>query len=1227
MNRTELLHQLIQERILFFDGATGTMIQTFSLEEEDFRGDTFQDHPTELKGCNDLLCITRPDVVKEIHRQFLEAGADIIETNTFNANEYSMADYNLQSAVTDINIAAARVACEMAEEYTRKTPDKPRFVAGSIGPTNQTASMSPDVNDPGFRTVSFDDLVRCYAEQTRALIEGGVDILLPETSFDTLNMKAALFAIEQVQEEMGTSLPVIASVTITDKSGRTLSGQTLEAFWISISHANLFAVSINCALGAEDMRPHVQEFAEKAPIPVACYPNAGLPNEFGEYDQTPEEMGDLLRDFCEQGWLNLVGGCCGTRPSHIENIVQQCRDLTPRTVPEVPDYPAFSGLEPFVMYPGANFTMVGERTNVTGSRRFARLIKDGDLDKALSVARQQVENGANVIDINMDEGLIDSVAMMHQFLCLLAAEPDIARVPIMIDSSRFEVLEAGLKVIQGKAIVNSISLKEGEEEFLRQARIVHRYGAAVVVMAFDEDGQADNTERRLEILSRSYKLLTETAGFRPQDIIFDPNVLTVATGMEEHNRYALSFIESTRLLKERFPKAMISGGISNISFSFRGSPRVREAIHAAFLYHAIQAGLDMGIVNAGQLEVYEEVPKDLLQLVEDVLFDRHPEATDALIAYAEQNKGRVKKDDSAKLAWREGTLQERLAHALVKGITDFIEQDTLEALETYNRPLDIIEGPLLDGMNVVGELFGSGKMFLPQVVKSARAMKKAVAVLEPYMEEEAAAAGGKTTRATMVLATVKGDVHDIGKNIVGVVLRCNNYEVIDLGVMVPTNEILAKAKEHNADVIGLSGLITPSLDEMVHVAQEMERQGFKIPLLIGGATTSPKHTAVKIAPVYDSPAVHVRDASKAVGVMGGILGESTKEAYIVEVLESQAKLRESHNRVRNIKRLSYDKARERAPNYEWTEDVPVKPPFLGTRLLDNISLRDIAAFIDWTPFFHTWELRGKYPAILEHETWGEPARELFANAQAMLEQLIEDGSLTAKAVYGYFPANSVGDDILLYSDESREHELMNLHTLRQQRDRANNAPLYALSDFVAPAETGLVDYVGAFAVTAGIGTAELVAKFEADHDDYNSILVKALADRLAEALAEYLHKQVRVECGIESDDDFNNDELIREKYRGIRPAPGYPACPDHTEKPKLFSLLKVEEQIGVSLTEHFAMTPAASVCGWYFNHPESRYFGVNYLGSDQVEQYARRKGMSIKEIERWLSPVLGYDPV
>jgi 5-methyltetrahydrofolate--homocysteine methyltransferase len=1219
------LDAILHRRIAIIDGAMGTMIQERKLDESAYRGRQFAAHKRDLKGCNDLLCITQPQIVEDIHHQFLEAGADIIESNTFNSTSISMADYGLESIVYDLNLAGATVARKAVEAAMRRDPARPRFVAGAVGPTNRTASLSPDVNNPAFRAVMFDELVAAYAEQVRGLMDGGVDLLLLETIFDTLNAKAALFAIDRQFEEQGRRVPVMVSVTITDRSGRTLSGQTVEAFWNSIAHMPLLSVGINCALGAKQMRPYIEELAGIAPVHISCYPNAGLPNAFGGFDETPEIMGADLGDFAANGWLNIVGGCCGTTPAHIAAIAEAVRSLPPRRPVTPEPYTRLSGLEPLTIRPDTNFVNVGERTNVTGSPKFAKLILGGDYDGALTVARQQVEGGAQLIDVNMDEGMLDSKAAMVRFLHLIASEPDIARVPVVIDSSKWEVIEAGLKCVQGKGIVNSISLKEGADSFKEHARLVKRYGAAVVVMAFDEVGQADTVERKVEICTRAYRMLTEEVGFLPQDIIFDPNILTVATGIEEHNSYAVNFIEATRRIKATLPRCKVSGGVSNISFSFRGNDVVREAMHSAFLYHAIRAGLDMGIVNAGQLAVYEEIPKGLLELVEDVLLNRRPDATERLVSFAEtvKQKGKAVVQDDA---WRHGTVEDRLSHALVKGIVEHIEADVEEARRKYPKPLHVIEGPLMAGMNIVGDLFGSGKMFLPQVVKSARVMKKAVAYLLPFMEAEKQAQGGHQFQGKILLATVKGDVHDIGKNIVGVVLGCNNYEVTDLGVMVPCEKILKTARELKADMIGLSGLITPSLDEMVHVAREMTREGFTVPLLIGGATTSKAHTAVKIAPGYEHPVVHVLDASRAVGVVGQLISPDHRAAFAEKTKVDQAQIREAHLGRKGPVLLTLEQARARKCPIEWSAaDLPT-PAFTGVRELDSFPLEQLVPFIDWSPFFHTWELRGRYPTILEDANVGPKAKELLEDARRLLEEIVSRKLLTARAVYGFFRANTVGDDIEVYKDDSRTAVLATFHSLRQQTEKPEGQFNLALADFIAPKSTGLADYLGAFAVTAGVGVEALCERFEKDHDDYNSIMTKALADRLAEAFAERLHKQAREDWGYGRQENLSSEELIRERYRGIRPAPGYPACPDHTEKRTLFDLLQAEKRAGIRLTETFAMYPASSVSGLYFANPEAKYFAVGKLGRDQVLDYQLRKQMDLREVERWLGPNLGYDP-
>lgn len=1219
-----ILSKIVGERILLLDGAMGTMIQRYKLDESDFRGERFKDFHMEVKGNNDLLSITQPGIIEEIHKAYLEAGSDIIETNTFSSNAVSMEDYDMAHLVYELNEASARVAKKAAQEYTRMNPDKPRFVAGALGPTTKTASLSPDVNDPGFRAITFDELVDSYYEQVRGLMAGGVDILLIETVFDTLNCKAALFAIDKYFEVSKTKIPVMVSGTITDASGRTLSGQTVEAFWISISHIDLFSVGLNCALGAQELRPHLKDLAAIADVHISAYPNAGLPNEFGEYDQSPEEMKEYIRDFVHSGFVNIVGGCCGTTPDHIAAMAQAIEGLKPRTKPEKKDLISmYSGLEPVIVREDMNFINVGERTNVTGSRKFARLIKEKNYTDALSVAVQQVEGGAQIIDVNMDEGLLDSKVEMKSFLNMVMSEPDIAKLPIMIDSSKWEVIEEGLKCVQGKCIVNSISLKEGEEEFVRQANLVRRYGAAAVVMAFDEEGQADTISRKVEICKRAYDILTERVGMNPADIVFDPNIFAVATGIEEHNEYAINFIEATRQIKEVCPGAKVSGGVSNISFSFRGNNAVREAMHTAFLYHAIQAGMDMGIVNAGMMEVYEEIPKDLLVLVEDVLFNRTENATEALTAYAEKVKGggKIREKD---LSWRQASVEERLSYSLVKGITEYIDEDTEEARQKYPSPLSVIEGPLMDGMNVVGDLFGEGKMFLPQVVKSARVMKKSVAYLTPYIDAEKVGSGA-SSKGKILMATVKGDVHDIGKNIVGVVLGCNNYEIIDLGVMVPATKILEEARKHNVDIIGLSGLITPSLDEMVFVAKEMQRLDFKMPLLIGGATTSKTHTAVKIDPEYSGPVVHVLDASRAVAVASSLLSEEgdTSSNFIIDVKQSYNRLREQRkNRVSNKRYMTLKEARENKFQIDWDTYSPPVPVVAGMHTFDSIDLKDLVPFIDWTPFFSSWQFKGKYPAIFDDEVIGQEAKKLFDDANDMLAKVIEEKWLEARAVIGLFRAESVGDDIVV--DFSGGD--MILRNLRQQVKKAQGLPSMCLSDFIAPKEANKEDYIGAFAVTAGIGIEPYIKAFEAKHDDYSAIMLKAVADRLAEATAEYMHHKVRVDYWAYSkEENLTNDELIAERYQGIRPAPGYPACPEHTEKETLWRLLSVEEEIGIKLTESMAMYPAASVSGWYFSHPQSKYFGLGQIGKDQVEDYARRKGRSVAEMEKWLAPSLNYD--
>ncbi len=1224
----ELLDQLLAERILVIDGAMGTMVHALKLTEEDVRGSRFAKHPKDLKNFIDVLVLTQPDAIENIHRQYLEAGADIIETNTFGATRIALADFEMQEYCRELNLAACRVARRAVDAMNAKTPERPRFVAGSIGPTTKQLSITGNVEDAAHREFGFDDFVDNFYEQVAALVEGGVDLLLTETNIDTLVLKACLFAIEKYFADTGVRVPVMASFTIFE-SGRTLSAQTVEACWNSISHADLFSVGINCSLGPTQLRPYLEELSRISPIWVSCYPNAGLPNEMGGFDETPRQMAGTLSEFAENGWLNIVGGCCGTTPAHIRAIAEAVAGKKPRRRSRPEPFTRLSGLEPLVLRPESNFTMIGERTNVTGSKKFARLILNGDFEAGLAVAREQVEGGANILDVNMDEALLDGEAAMTRFLNLLSTESDICRVPIMVDSSKWSILEAGLKCVQGKPIVNSISMKEGEEQFLQHARLVRRYGAAVVVMAFDEQGQAVTVEDKVRICQRAYKLLTEEVGFPPQDIIFDPNILTVATGIEEHNDYALNFIEATRQIKQVCPLAKVSGGISNISFSFRGNDVVREAMHSAFLYHAIRAGLDMGIVNAGQLAVYEEIEPELREKVEDVLLNRRPDATERLIELAERVKNRGKASTGNELAWRSGTVEERLSHALVKGLVDYIEVDAEEARlnkAAYPTCLSIIEGPLMAGMSIVGDLFGAGKMFLPQVVKSARVMKKAVAYLLPFMEEEKKAAGASDApRGKVLLATVKGDVHDIGKNIVGVVLGCNNYQVIDLGVMVPTEKILETAVKEGVDIIGLSGLITPSLDEMVHVAKEMQRTGSTTPLLIGGATTSAKHTAVKIAPQFEKSVVHVLDASRAATVVERLLSKDGKEAFDQENRVLQQQLVESYKMRQQVKLVPYAEAVANRFQTDWAKVRIDRPAFTGLRVLENVPLAELVPYIDWTPFFQTWELKGKYPKIFESPEVGQVAKELFADAQKLLARLVEKGELKARGVYGFWPAASDGDDIVLFTDDSRTTELTRLHTLRQQWERVGQRTFYALADFIAPLSSGRQDYLGGFAVTSGLGIEKLVAEFDADHDDSSSIMVKALADRFAEAFAEVLHARARRDWGFGADEGLSNEDLIEEKYRGIRPAPGYPACPDHTEKGLLWQLLDAEKNTGIKLTESFAMWPAASVSGLYFGHPDARYFAVDRLTRDQVEDYARRKKMPLKEVERWLSPNLGYE--
>ncbi|MDH4610401.1 methionine synthase [Pseudomonas sp. BN102] len=1223
--RQQALQQALKERILILDGGMGTMIQSYKLDEADYRGQRFADWPSDVKGNNDLLLLSRPDVIQAIEKAYLDAGADILETNTFNATRVSQADYGMEELVYELNVEGARLAREVADAKTAENPAKPRFVAGVLGPTSRTCSISPDVNNPGYRNVTFDELVENYTEATRGLIEGGSDLILIETIFDTLNAKAAIFAVQGVFEELGIELPIMISGTITDASGRTLSGQTTEAFWNSVRHAKPISVGLNCALGAKDLRPYLEELANKAETHVSAHPNAGLPNAFGEYDETPAEMAAVVEEFAASGFLNIVGGCCGTTPPHIQAIAEAVAKYPPRAMPEIPKACRLSGLEPFTIDRNSLFVNVGERTNITGSAKFARLIREENYTEALEVALQQVEAGAQVIDINMDEGMLDSKAAMVTFLNLIAGEPDISRVPIMIDSSKWDVIEAGLKCIQGKGIVNSISMKEGVEAFKHHARLCKRYGAAVVVMAFDEVGQADTAARKKEICKRSYDILVNEVGFAPEDIIFDPNIFAVATGIEEHNNYAVDFIEACAYIRDELPYALSSGGVSNVSFSFRGNNPVREAIHSVFLYHAIKNGLTMGIVNAGQLEIYDEIPAKLREKVEDVVLNRSPEGTDALLAIADDYKGGGAVKEAESEEWRSYPVGKRLEHALVKGITTFIVEDTEECRQQCARPIEVIEGPLMSGMNVVGDLFGAGKMFLPQVVKSARVMKQAVAHLIPFIEAEK---GDKPqAKGKILMATVKGDVHDIGKNIVGVVLGCNGYDIVDLGVMVPAEKILQTAIAEKCDIIGLSGLITPSLDEMVHVAKEMQRQGFQLPLMIGGATTSKAHTAVKIDPQYSNDAVvYVTDASRAVGVATQLLSKELKAGFVEKTRADYVEVRErTANRAARTERLAYSDALANKPQFDWAGYRPQKPSFTGMQLLEDIDLAVLAKYIDWTPFFIAWDLAGKYPRILTDEVVGEAATSLFNDAQAMLKQLIEGKLIKARAVFGFWPANQVDhDDIEVYDAHGRP--LAKLHHLRQQTIKPDSKPNYCLADYVAPKESGITDYVGGFITTAGIGAEELAKQYEAKGDDYSAIMVKALADRLAEACAEWLHERVRKEYwGYAADEHLDNEALIKEQYKGIRPAPGYPACPDHTEKGTLFRLLDPHSSSGVTLTEHYAMFPAAAVSGWYFAHPEAQYFAVGKIERDQVESYSKRKGQDQAVSERWLSPNLGYE--
>jgi 5-methyltetrahydrofolate--homocysteine methyltransferase len=1217
------IREELEKRILIIDGAMGTMIQRYILTEEDFRGERFKNHPCDVKGNNDLLNLTRPDIIKAIHTEYLKAGTDIIETNTFSTQRISLADYQMEELDYEMSFEGAKIAKEAVNEFMAANPGRKCYVAGAVGPTNRTLSISPDVNDPGYRALTFDELVDAYYVQIRGLVDGGSDVLLIETIFDTLNAKAAIYAIKKYEEVIGRKIEIMISGTITDASGRTLSGQTVEAFLNSVVHAKPLSIGFNCALGAKDMRPHIEELSAKAGCYVSAYPNAGLPNEFGAYDEMPHETAHLVEDFIQHGFVNIVGGCCGTTPDHIGCIAEKAKGIEPRKIPEIEEFLRLSGLEPVAITPQSIFVNIGERTNITGSPKFSKLILNGDFEAALTVARQQVEGGAQVIDVNMDEGMIDSEAAMTKFLNLIASEPDISKLPIMVDSSKWTVIEAGLKCLQGKGIVNSISLKEGEDKFRESARKIMTYGAAVVVMAFDEQGQADSFERRKEICKRSYDILVNEIGFPAQDIIFDPNILTVATGLEEHNNYAVDFINATRWIKENLPHAKVSGGVSNISFSFRGNNTVREAMHSAFLYHAIKAGLDMGIVNAGMLEVYQEIPPELLVLVEDVLLNRRDDATERLVEFADTIKSKGK-EIVRNEEWRKESVESRLSHALVKGIIEYLDADVEEARQQYPRPIHVIEGPLMDGMNIVGDLFGAGKMFLPQVVKSARVMKKAVAYLLPFIEQEKLDNPDQDQNSSagrVLMATVKGDVHDIGKNIVGVVLACNNFEIIDMGVMVPAQDIIKKAKEVKADIIGLSGLITPSLDEMVHFAKEMEREGFTIPLIIGGATTSRIHAAVKVAPNYSGPAIHVLDASRSVTVCSTLMNKDTRDDYISGIRAEYDKAREAHLNKRSDKRFkTIQEARDQNFKIDISLVAPA-PKFTGTRVFENYPLEELVPYIDWTPFFQTWELRGSYPRILEDKVVGDEARKLFDDAKALLKRIVDNKLLTAKAVIGFWPAQTVGDDIVL-DVEGKE---VVIHTLRQQAEKTDGNPYYALSDFIAGKETGVPDYFGGFALTTGIGCDELVAEFEANYDDYNSIMAKALADRLAEAFAERMHELVRKDYwGYASEEHLSNEDLIKEEYEGIRPAPGYPACPEHTEKGTLFALLDAENKIGLHLTESYAMYPTAAVSGFYFAHPQSKYFGLGKITKDQIEDYALRKDMSIEEAERWLSPNLAY---
>lgn len=1223
MTKSERIKHLsdeLNQRILVLDGAMGSLLQTYQLTEEDFRGDQFSNHPTDVQGYNDLLSITQPNIVREIHANYCEAGADIIATNTFTSTTISMLDYQLEDCSYEVNAAAAKIARDVADQFsTEKTP---RFVAGSMGPTNRSCCISPNVNDPGFRNITFSDLVNAYTIQAKGLIDGGVDLLLVETVMDTLNCKAALFGIQTLAEEMNIDIPIIVSSDRSGGGGRNLSGQTVEAFWNSVRHADLLAVGLNCGFGSEQIRPFIAEMSKLADIPTICYPNAGLPNELGDYTQSPDEMAKWMHDFAQNGFVNIVGGCCGCEPEHIQRIASVAAEYPPRQPADSDQSCRLSGLEAFNITPESLFVNIGERTNFTGSRKFASLIENEDYESALEVARDQVENGAQLIDINMDAGMLDSKAAMVKFLNLIASEPDISKVPIVLDSSKWEVIQAGLECIQGKGVVNSISLKDGEEEFIAQAKLVRKHGAAVIVMAFDETGQADSFERKVDICQRAYYILVDKVDFPPEDIIFDPNILTVATGIEEHNEYALAYIQACEEIKKTCPYALVSGGVSNISFSFGTNYTVREAMHAAFLYHAINAGMDMGIVNAGQLTVYDDIPKELLVAIEDVLFNRRTDGTDRLVTLAETLQGKGKKKRKNK-QWRKLSVEERLSYALVEGTIEYIDSDTEEARLKYERPIQVIEGPLMDGMDRVGELFGDGKMFLPQVVKSARVMKKAVSHLIPYIEKEQSE-GGLTSRGKIVMATVKGDVHDIGKNIVGVVLGCNNYDIIDLGVKVLAEDILDTAKKEKADIVGLSGLITPSLDEMVYVASEMERQGFNIPLLIGGATTSKIHTAVQIEPNYSGATIHVIDASKSVGVVSQLLSSENQETFINETRDEYAEVRKRRSKnEKKTKLLPYTTAIKRKSELDWKDYNPSKPNQIGVKVLDNFSLEKLVEYIDWTPFFTTWELSGKYPKIFNHPDMGEQARQLFSDAEELLQRIVNEKRLTAHGVAGIFPANSMGEDTEIYVDDNRTEIIAKIHHFRQQTEQPFSRPNLSLGDFIAPKSTSINDYIGAFAVTTGIGVTEFCTEFEQKHDDYNSIMVKALADRLAEAFAEYLHEYVRTTLwGYAENENFDNEGLIGEKYQGIRPAPGYPACPDHNQKRIIFDLLEGTKHTGIELTESLAMSPAASVSGWYFSHPDSRYFSIARIGEDQVIDYSKRSGMDIEEAKKWLKPLL-----